>query len=1453
MDTPSTSGAGVPRIMVFRPTYEEFKDFSQFITYMESQGAHKAGIAKVIPPPEWKPRKAGYDLSTMDVTIPAPICQVVTGKQGLYQQINITKKPMTVQEYCKLAENPRYSTPRHFDYEDLERKYWKNITYIAPIYGADVSGSLTDTDVTVWNINHLGTILDYVNEDYGISIEGVNTAYLYFGMWKTTFAWHTEDMDLYSINYLHFGAPKTWYGIPPEHGRRLERLANGFFPGNCKSCPAFLRHKMTVISPHVLRKYSIPFNKITQVEGEIMITFPYGYHAGFNHGFNCAESTNFASPRWVEYGKRASQCMCRPDNVKISMDTFVKRFQPDRYELWLQGKDIGPHPEDPYRQTAAPAPTEKDILCNKNNTEIPKLYLEAGKKRQPSVKKIKVDDIPSDVKRVIDEMDLEEDSLTIPDEEQLEVLEDIWVKAGEMEIEDASVYDDGYNVRKRGRRKRNEYVPRSRRPKKEKDRIRNKRKHSEENMSDSIVERGSDVRDSTEEGLKFEEKRVGTEELSVKQKEKIVKPDEENGKDENSGNHDYKNALSVSRPGNSASREDKYTPIPPMKQADFLAQYLSYMKNRESDRRREYSGDIPRKRRKTEKDKRKDKAGNVKTDVGTFEDKNKNYTVFSSANQNNFESLVNVENPAVEPKNFNDISVSISNEGSICGLQTKFLAPSSIQSLLERRPFTVKEVTCERVPSVSSSKPVIQAKNVKIINPLNRNVATGKIISPKFSSYSSPITVSIQPATSVANNLKRGQSHISTQERRVPSPNIITSQRPETQIKNIMLPQKLTNSMLSPLRNSSPTSNVTIVKVQVSSPSTVDSNTASQSSSNSPIFNLSSGGTLPLGNAGSPATIQRTLQISEGSIAKKLENFITSGVPVQVRNVNRPSSRLIYVISKPATSTGNIPHSANNLKAENTNKETSGNSENKVCAVPDPNRTLTTVNSVQSSYLIQTSSDLVPKSDDIVQIDSNSCSENTKEIYNLDQQTVISETSASHVEQSSPYSEQPGSVPPPVLIKMESDTDEYLTSQATTSLEQKSPNDMNTSVSGSIIVDDEDVMMASSLFSEYHLQHVTSTFVDVAVDRAFNKYMSHVEPFCSLCVLFVANKWAHNIPPDWVTRKWSIDLPAQSSVWLTANPASLSRQTPRTSPLLVCAQCSLCVHSACYPAPDPIGDWLCDRCANNQYAKCCLCILRGGALRKTTDSRWVHVICAMFLPDAQFINQNSGQNIVDITRVNIHRQCSVCHKTSGACVRCCNSICGLWYHVTCAMFAGAKVRQNTNSGAQFLVNCQGHPHKHDKMCGLQVGQWVWARHHNERYYRGRVLDVQQTLFYIVSFADGSLTDSLYPQYVVSMNCVENGPPTIGTTLTIQWTDGAQYQVQYQGEHTKDMYTIEFEDSSTLCVSRDGIYKLDQDMPKRLRSRLLRLKSPSVKSKATSSAAVSKRTDNFATRPSQDTT
>lgn len=421
------------KIQVFRPTWEEFQNFSKYIEYIESKGAHRAGLAKIIPPPEWKPRKSGYDLDELKVTIPAPICQVVTGKQGLYQQINIQKNPLTVKQFAELANTERYATPKHFDFEDLERKYWKNITYIAPIYGADVCGSITDDDCNVWNINRLGTILDYVGKDYGISIDGVNTAYLYFGMWKTTFAWHTEDMDLYSINYLHFGAPKTWYSVPPEHGRKIEKLANSCFPASFKTCAAYLRHKMTLISPQILRQHNIPFDKITQEANEIMITFPFGYHAGFNHGFNCAESTNFALPRWIEYGKRATQCYCSSDMVKIAMDTFVKRFQPEKYEAWMNGTDFGPHPEDPTHIVGPPprhVESEKDEgiesftdegeqtpmkkQCNIGTANVRKMSF---KEKNPDLDYNDIQNnphIPDDVKMVLS------GAFTVTDEEELE-------------------------------------------------------------------------------------------------------------------------------------------------------------------------------------------------------------------------------------------------------------------------------------------------------------------------------------------------------------------------------------------------------------------------------------------------------------------------------------------------------------------------------------------------------------------------------------------------------------------------------------------------------------------------------------------------------------------------------------------------------------------------------------------------------------------------------------------------------------------------------------------------------------------------------------------------------------------------------------------------------------------------------------------------------------------------
>ena len=63
-----------------------------------------------------------------------------------------------------------------------------------------------------------------------------------------------------------------------------------------------------------------------------------------------AEAVNFATERWVEYGKRFRDCVCRNQDseVKIHMEPFVKEVQPQNYRRWKNGKDFALHPEDPW-------------------------------------------------------------------------------------------------------------------------------------------------------------------------------------------------------------------------------------------------------------------------------------------------------------------------------------------------------------------------------------------------------------------------------------------------------------------------------------------------------------------------------------------------------------------------------------------------------------------------------------------------------------------------------------------------------------------------------------------------------------------------------------------------------------------------------------------------------------------------------------------------------------------------------------------------------------------------------------------------------------------------------------------------------------------------------------------------------------------------------------------------
>ncbi|KAH6656694.1 hypothetical protein BKA67DRAFT_655011 [Truncatella angustata] len=210
--------------------------------------------------------------------------------------------------------------------EELERIYWKTLTYAQPLYGADLLGTLFSEDTELWNLNKLPNLLDVL----GSKIPGVNTAYLYLGMWKATFAWHLEDVDLYSINYLHFGAPKQWYSISQGDARRFETAMKSIWPTDAKACDQFLRHKAFLISPnHLQSHFNIKVNKVVSYPGEFVVTYPYGYHSGYNLGYNCAEAVNFALDSWLPMGRIAKKCECAQaqDSVWIDVHEIERKLR----------------------------------------------------------------------------------------------------------------------------------------------------------------------------------------------------------------------------------------------------------------------------------------------------------------------------------------------------------------------------------------------------------------------------------------------------------------------------------------------------------------------------------------------------------------------------------------------------------------------------------------------------------------------------------------------------------------------------------------------------------------------------------------------------------------------------------------------------------------------------------------------------------------------------------------------------------------------------------------------------------------------------------------------------------------------------------------------------------------------------------------------------------------------
>jgi jumonji domain-containing protein 2 len=252
----------------------------------------------------------------LDLSVQRPIEQNVWGSNGVYELMYLLRESRSLKSYAKSVK------PQKDSEFETEKLFWKTLKLNAPLYGADIEGSLMDQG-TPWNLGELDTVLSDGLEGHKLS--GVNVPYIYVGDWKTMFGWHKEDLDLYSINYLHSGAPKYWYIIDTDSSADFEAFVKKCYPDKFEKCSEYLRHKNTLIHPSVLIKNGIKLRKIYQKPGEFVVARASCYHAGFNTGYNIAEAVNFALFDWVEnVSSKVKFCNCVKDSVKINMGTFCE-------------------------------------------------------------------------------------------------------------------------------------------------------------------------------------------------------------------------------------------------------------------------------------------------------------------------------------------------------------------------------------------------------------------------------------------------------------------------------------------------------------------------------------------------------------------------------------------------------------------------------------------------------------------------------------------------------------------------------------------------------------------------------------------------------------------------------------------------------------------------------------------------------------------------------------------------------------------------------------------------------------------------------------------------------------------------------------------------------------------------------------------------------------------------
>ncbi|KAL3276919.1 hypothetical protein HHI36_012287 [Cryptolaemus montrouzieri] len=177
----------------------------------------------------------------------------------------------------------------------------------------------------------------------------------------------------------------------------------------------------------------------------------------------------------------------------------------------------------------------------------------------------------------------------------------------------------------------------------------------------------------------------------------------------------------------------------------------------------------------------------------------------------------------------------------------------------------------------------------------------------------------------------------------------------------------------------------------------------------------------------------------------------------------------------------------------------------------------------------------------------------------------------------------------------------------------------------------------------------------------------------------------------------------------------LGDQSDSINEIIECDSCGVTVHEACYGVSDtvslastdslsPTAPWFCEACrAGVMDPVCELCPNTGGIFKETDVGKWVHLVCALYVPGVAF---GEVDKLTSVTLFEMPynkwgaKSCSLCiderFARTGVCIGCDAGMCRTYFHVTCAQkegFLSEAHSEEVDQADPFYAHCKLHSDK----------------------------------------------------------------------------------------------------------------------------------------------------------------